>query len=221
MLNRLLRRPTSTSSTPPRPRLPILSLVIAIAVSIVVLLDVLLDDPSVNALGALFVTYAVIVAGFALILGVVHLLRVHAWRIQTRANGWLYSALLVTTVVFFTVVGLIEGPNGEITAWSVTYVLLPLQAAFFSLLAFFLISVLYRSARIRSWESFLLVATAALVVIGGTPLGASVSPTIEAAKEWVVSGFATAGARGILLGVAVGTIITAFRFIADGRRIFK
>ena len=65
------------------------------------------------------------------------------------------------------------------------------------------------------------MATAALVVVGGTPLGATISPAIEAAKEWVVSGIATAGARGIVLGVAVGTVITAFRFIADGRRIFK
>lgn len=221
MLNRLFRRPPPAEGTSARQRLPLLSLVVTIAVAIVVLMDVLLDVPSVNALGGVFVMYAVIVASFALILGVLHLLRVHTRRVQQRANGWLYSALLLITVVFFTVVGLIEGPTQGVTQWSVTYILLPLQSAFFSLLAFFLISVLYRSARIRSWESLLLVVTAVLVVIGGTPLGATLSPAIEAAKEWVVQGIATAGARGIVLGVAVGTVITAFRFIADGRRIFK
>ena len=123
--------------------------------------------------------------------------------------------------LFFSVVGLIEGANGTITLWSITTLLLPLQAAFFSLLAFFLVSVLYRTARVRSFESFLLVITAVVVVVAGTPLGATFAPWLVPVKTWVMESVATAGARAVLLGIGVGTLVTAFRFVADGRRLFK
>lgn len=222
MFSRLRRNaspPTPKAATPKR--LPVISLLIVGVVSILVLLDMLTTDNTFDLFGALLLDYAVIIAVFALILGVVHLIRVHARRIRERGNGWHYSLFLLMVTLFFTVIGLIEGEQGTITQWSVTTLLLPLQAAFFSLLAFFLVSVLYRTARLRSWESFLLVATALLVVVAGTPLGATFIPWLVPLKTWLMDSVATAGARALLLGIGLGTVVTAFRFVADGRRLFK
>ncbi len=219
MLSRF-RRP-STAPTSSGNRLPLLSLLIVGVVGVLVLLDVLIDHPLLNGFGLLLTDYAVIIAAFALILGVIHLIRVHARRIRERGNGWQYSLFLLMVTLFFTVVGLIEGPNGTLTQWSVTTLLLPLQAAFFSLLAFFLVSVLYRSARTRSFEALLMVLTAVLVVVAGTPLGATFLPWLDTLRLWVMDSVATAGARALLLGIGLGTVITAFRFVADGRRLFK
>jgi hypothetical protein len=221
MFSRLRRNATvAPKGTPPK-RLPVISLLIVGVVGILVLLDMLTTDTTLNVFGALLLDYAVIIAAFALILGVVHLVRVHARRIRERGNGWQYSLFLLVVTLFFSVVGLIEGANGTITQWSVTTLLLPLQAAFFSLLAFFLVSVLYRTARLRSLESFLLVATALIVVVAGTPLGATFTPWLVTLKLWLMDSIATAGARAVLLGIGLGTLVTAFRFVADGRRLFK
>lgn len=223
MFSRLRRNsnPTPTPKGEAPKRLPVISLILVGVAGVLVLLDVLIDNDIINPFGTLLLDYAVIIAAFALILGIVHLVRVHARRVRERGNGWQYSLFLLVITLFFTVVGLIEGANGIITQWSVTTLLLPLQAAFFSLLAFFLVSVLYRTARVRSFESFLLVAIAVVVVVAGTPLGATFAPWLVTFKTWVMESVATAGARAVLLGIGVGTLVTAFRFVADGRRLFK
>jgi hypothetical protein len=220
MFARLFRR-TGAAPVAPRPRLPLLSLIIVGVVGVFVLLDVLVADPTLDFVGQRAVDYAMIIAAFALVLGLFHLVRVHAWRVRERGNGWLYSLLLLIVTVFFSVVGLLEGPNGTVTQWSVSTMLIPLQAAFFSLLAFFLVSVLYRAARVRSVETLLMVGTALVVVIGGSPLGSTIAPALGDFREWVLNGVATAGARAIVIGVAIGTLVTAFRFVADGRRLFR
>lgn len=222
MLSRFRRNasPAAPKGAAPK-RLPVISLIIVGVVGILVLLDVLTNNSTANVVGLLLLDYAVIIAAFALILGIVHLIRVHARRIRERGNGWQYSLFLLVVTLFFTVVGLIEGTQGTVTQWSVTTLLLPLQAAFFSLLAFFLVSVLYRTARVRSFESFLLVITALVVVVAGTPLGGTFAPWLVTFKTWVMESVATAGARALLLGIGLGTLVTAFRFVADGRRLFK
>lgn len=221
MFSRLRRNSNPAPKGEAPKRLPVISLILVGVAGILVLLDVLIDNRPINLFGALLLDYAVIIAAFALVLGIVHLVRVHARRVRERGNGWQYSLFLLVVTLFFTVVGLIEGANGTITQWSVTTLLLPLQAAFFSLLAFFLVSVLYRTARVRSFESLLLVATAVVVVVAGTPLGATFAPWLVTFKTWVMDSVATAGARAVLLGIGVGTLVTAFRFVADGRRLFK
>jgi hypothetical protein len=190
-------------------------------VTALTLADALLAGPAVDAVGTLLLDYAVILAAFALILGLVHLLRVHLRRVTQRQEGWFYSLFLVAVALVFTIAGVIEGPGGTVTQWGLTTLLIPLQAAFFALLPFFLITVLVRTTKGRSLDALLLAGTALLVVLAGTPAAATYAPWLETLRTWVIDTISSAGARALLLGIGLGTVVTAFRFVADGRRLFR
>ncbi len=200
---------------------PLLATVVAVSIGILVLLDMATDLPFLNALGALLVEYGLIIAAFALLLGLLNVLSVHSRKVRLREEGWPYSTILIVTTVILVVLGLLTGPNGGAIAWALNNVLLPLQAAFFSLLAFFLVSIAYRALRVTSFESLLLVGSAVLVILGATPIGALLGPFFLNLREGLLAIPAMAGARGLLLGIALGTIITGLRLIFDGRRYFR
>lgn len=201
----------------------ILPTVIAVSVGLLVLMDLLTDLPLFNFVGARLVSYGLIIAAFALVLGVLNVLLVHIRKVREQEEGWLYSVVLIGTTIALLVVGVFGegGPNNLVIEWVLHTLLIPLQSAFFSLLAFFLLSVAYRSLRVNSIESLLLVGSATIVIIGSTPIGTLISPQMVDLKNALLAVPATAGTRGLLLGIALGTIVTGIRLVFDGRRYFK
>ncbi|MFB0535806.1 MAG: hypothetical protein ACETWR_12590 [Anaerolineae bacterium] len=182
---------------------------IAISVGLFVLLDFFVQNAFIGVLKFVFVRWAIIVAAFALILGFFNVLIVHLNKILRFKQGWFYSIFLVLTMMVVLLLGLIEGPQGSLTSRIFQYVLFPLQATIFSLLAFFVASAAYRAFRLRSWESALLVMTGVIVLLGQVPLWEA----LTVAKERILEVPSMAGARGILLGVALGTVATGLRVL--------
>jgi hypothetical protein len=193
----------------------IIPTVIAMAIGLIVLLDFFLDNLYLNALGQAFVDWAVILAAFALILGVLNLMIVHFKRIRHRKEGWGYSIVLIIALWAVLVPGVLDtaGPSGQWVSWVFNNVQYPLQAAIFALLAFFIISAAYRAFQVRRWESLFFVIAGLIVLLGATPLGRFIWDGFEGARDWVLAVPAMAGARGIILGVALATVITGMRLL--------
>jgi hypothetical protein len=123
--------------------------------------------------------------------------------------------LIVTLVVFgaglwFTL------PSSEM-AWLFNHVYLPLQGAFFALTAFFLATAAYRAMRARNVETTLMLIAAVIVFIGQMPLAG----VLADAREWILRVPSEAGLRGIMLGVALGTLATALRLIVGMDRPYS
>jgi hypothetical protein len=182
---------------------------IAIGVGLLVLLDFFIQNAFIWTLKFVFVRWAIIVAAFAIVLGFFNVLIVHLNKILRFKQGWFYSIFLVLTMMIVLILGLIEGPQGSLTSRIFQYVLFPLQATIFSLLAFFVASAAYRAFRLRSWESALLVITGVIVLLGQVPLWKALTTL----KEWILGVPSMASARGILLGVALGTVATGLRVL--------
>jgi hypothetical protein len=182
---------------------------IAISVGLFVLLDFFVHSAFIGTLKFVFVRWAIIVAGFAMVLGFFNVLIVHLNKILRFKQGWFYSIFLILTMMIVLTLGLFEGPQGSLTSRIFQYVLFPLQATIFSLLAFFVASAAYRAFRLQSWESALLVITGVIVLLGQVPLW----ETLTNLKEWILGVPSMAGARGILLGVALGTVATGLRVL--------
>jgi hypothetical protein len=202
---------------------PIFSSAIAIAVATLVLLDFILDQPTINGIGALLVDYGLILGAFAFFLGVANVLIVHSRRIvRGRQHGWISSLILIVVVLGLLVYGLTapSGPNAPAIAFTFEYILIPLQAATFSLLAFFLLNVAYRSLRIANIESLFLLLGLLITILGVAPLG-NASPALVGFREFFLSVPVTAAARGMLLGVSLGIIATGMRLLFDAPRYFK
>lgn len=192
----------------------ILSTVVAMTAGLLVLADFFVNADSIDALGLYLIRTASVVAAFALVLGMVNVLTVHLGKIYSRDKGWVYSIVLVVAMLVTLGVGFLTGgPASEQIQELFDVVLFPLEATLFSLLAFFVVTAAYRAFRVKSFETALFVTFGILVLLGQVPVGANVWDQLPVIKDWVLDVPALAGARGILLGVALGTVATGLRVL--------
>jgi hypothetical protein len=157
--------------------------------------------------------WVAVLVGFALLVGLGNLMKVHIGRAVKRETGWLYSLIVVGSALVVVALGLLGGGPGDASvAWVFQWVYQPLGAAIFSLLAFFLTTALFRALHMRSAEAIVLLIAALVVVIGQAPFGAA--PPLDVAvgvKDWLLDYPVLAGIRAIVLGVAFGAVATSLR----------
>ncbi len=183
---------------------------VAVGVGLIVLLAFFLRHPLLNPLGTAFAEWTVILAAFALLLGLVNLLMVHLGRVVRRNEpGAGYSLIILVTSAAVIAVGLLYGLPGGPMLWIFDNVYIPLQSSFLALLVFLLATAAFRAFRARSLETALMLLAALIVFLGQVPWFGALAD----AREWVLSIPSTAGMRGILLGVALGATATALRLI--------
>jgi len=180
------------------------------------------------------IEWAVIVAAFAFVLGAVNILRVHGARAFRRQRGWPYSLVLLIAML----IGAIP-PLLEILQWFLgdiplqesidhlifDHVISPLGASLAALVAFTLTLAAFRLLRARrglpqvllGWLFILIVA---VVLIGSAPPTGLIANLgfLAEVREWIISVPGMAGMRGLLLGVVLGTVITALRVLVVSDR---
>lgn len=204
----------------------ILATVVAMAVSFFILAGSLVTQwpgaifgvaglkETINGIGLLLVSWATIVIAFALFLGFANVASVHWSRIQTRKPQALYSVVLLASLIATLAVGLFTGgPNSESSQFIFDFILQPLESTFFALLAIFIATAAFRAFRVRNLETFIFVLFAVIVLLGQVPLGIYLWAELPVIKDWILNVPALAGVRGILLGVALGTIATGLRVL--------
>lgn len=171
--------------------------------------------PGLGAIQAALVDWAVIVGTMSLIfLGGLNVLAVHWNKIRRLEKDWIYSLFLWLGFGVMLGTGFLEGPDGELISLIFKHVQFPLQATIFSLLAFFVATAAYRAFRVRSLESLAFLLVAVVVLLGQIPgWEKGLRETLPWAREWILNVISLGGARGILLGVALGTIVAGLRLL--------
>ncbi|MBC7237318.1 MAG: hypothetical protein H5T69_15865, partial [Chloroflexi bacterium] len=81
------------------------------------------------------------------------------------------------------------------------------------LLAFFSVMAAYRSFRLRNVDALILMLTSLFLLFTQLPFGQTLWPELSAIRDWLLAIPVTAGARGILMGTALGTIATSLRIL--------
>ena len=163
-----------------------------------------------------------IIAGFAIILGVGSLLRVHYAKIKRQEAGWGYSGVLFASMLVVLGAGLWSQGKAEGTSfgWLYNYVIVALQSTMFSLLAFFVASAAYRAFRARTPEASVLLIAAIIVMAGRVPLGEYLLPSLGQLSDWIMNVPNTAAQRAILIGVSLGGIATSIKIIFGIERAY-
>jgi hypothetical protein len=195
----------------------VISTAIAIAFGFLVLAGYIF--PSLGQLQLFILNVAVILAGFAVLVGISNLFIVHSEKIRTRQKGAFYSAILIISLVVTFALGLLahfEIPVAKsLFSDAFLSIQLPIET---SLMALLLVSLTYASIRLLRRRlnllSVVFLATAFLILIGTAPwpfLGDV--PILSGLRAWIIQFPAGAGARGILLGVGLGTLTTGLRIL--------
>lgn len=196
-----------------------ISVSIAIAVGLVVLVGYFVDIPLLVNLRVIFLRWAVILAAVALIVGVINLLNVHWNRISNSQPGGFYSTILILSLLATAVAVAIFGPTGSWSMWIFNNIQVPIESSLMALLA---VILAYASARMLNRRinlfSIVFIATALIILFGTVTLPILDLPVLNELRSWIERIPAVAGSRGILLGVALGTIATGIRVLMGADR---
>jgi hypothetical protein len=203
----------------------ILSTAIAIAFGVLVLAGYLFGhnlDGTLTLLGKLqllILNVTVTLVGFTVLVGVFNLLQVHTNKIRRKQKGFAYSAILIVTLGITFLLGLLAHfipAASSLFNGVFNYVQLPIEK---SLMALLVVSLTYASIRLLRRHlnllSIIFLVTAFLILVGTAPwpyLG-DVPLLSDFIRPIIAQVPAAAGARGILIGVALGTLTTGLRIL--------
>lgn len=198
---------------------PILA-IIAILSGIIVLLGYFIEVPGLSDLRLLFVDWAVILAAVALLIGVLNLARVHWNRVRSSQKGSFNSlVLIVSMLATLVIVVVFGGPTTPWSMWIYNNILIPVETSLLALLAVILIYAFARLFHRRITFPVLVFAGVVLfILIGAFTLPGMEIPLLRELRAWITQVWALAGVRGILLGVALGTIATGLRILLGSDR---
>ena len=171
-----------------------------------------------GGLSSIALQIALVTTGLALLIGVLNLLNVHIRRILGRQRGALYS--LVLLISFLLVIALWLLGEDDANRVLVQDAQRSVEAALAALLVFALVYGAYRLMRQRvTWAAVLFTAALLIVLVGALPIeGLGI---LAGVRDWMLQVPASAGARGLLIGIALGVIVTAVRVIIGQDRAYR
>ncbi|MBN2145742.1 MAG: hypothetical protein JW726_00080 [Anaerolineales bacterium] len=170
--------------------------------------------------------WAVLLAAFALLLGIFNLFSVHWKKATFRQPGAAYSLVLIF-FMFFTILLvlldsflLLKGPAGYWSLWVFNSFEKPVEISLLALLAVVLVFAAARLLRRRtSTFSVIFLVSALITLLLMAPVYLLKDPTAFQPIRNLISGvLAVAGARGLLLGIALGIVATALRVLIGAER---
>lgn len=201
-----------------------LPLGIALLFGWLTLLGLLFNLPIVNNL---VLGWAAFLVASALLLGVLNLFVVHLNRLVRGRSGYSFVLLLSMLGVFLIAILDQRDASTELLDAYFTWVQAPLEAALASLLAFFLLFAGFQLLkRQRTIWSLLFMITAVLVLAADLFLITNWLPPqlnelFVQVQDVIRNIIVVAGMRGLLLGVALGTITLAVRLLIGLERPYN
>jgi len=190
---------------------PIVSAIIAVSAGIIVLLGYFVSIEPLPGLRLLLIDWGIIIAGMAVLVGIFNLVAVQMEKIRTRQKGGVYGALLVLSLIITFGFGLLLGPDDPLVRMAVDAVIVPVEAALMAMLA---VTLIYASIRLfrRRMDAmsvlFLVAAVVFMLAMMPTPFGPIPGDGFILLVEGAI---ARGGARGLLIGIALGTLLTGLR----------
>jgi hypothetical protein len=191
----------------------IFSAFIAILVGVLVLAGYFV--PGLQWTQALLINWAGVLLAVSAVIGVFNLIIVHGEKIRNREKGSLYSVLLIFFLVITFVIGMMLGPHHLVMQAVVNGVILPVESALMAILSVTLLYAAIRLLRRRmDVMSVTFLVTVLIILAGSLSLPFGEIPLLgDTLRPWIIQVWAMGGARGILIGVALGALTTGLRVL--------
>ena len=169
-----------------------------------------------------------IIGVFAMALGIYSLVRVSVDKVKNKKANWGYSLVTLFGLFSMMVFGFIGQRDGSWGFYFLTteglanpwfrnffnYILIPIQATMFALLAFFISSAAYRAFRARNVMATMLLVSALIVMLRFNPyFGEWVGLRMNDIATWLLNVPNLAAKRAIIIGIGLGMVGTALKVI--------
>jgi hypothetical protein len=196
---------------------------LAIAFGLIVLLayfaaDILASDPLKSA-RSVIVQWAVLVGAMAINVGAFNLATVHFNKVRRGEKGGVYSALallaMIATIAVMIADIFLNPQQRTYRQFLFDAIIVPVESTMMALMAVTLIYATIRLFRRRfDMTTAVFFVTLLLGLVANMPLVLAFAPGVSGVIRLIfVEGLAVGGARGILIGVALGTLVTGLRLI--------
>lgn len=197
-------------------RAPI-STAIAISFGLLVLLGIFIPD--LADFRNRILNWAMLLAAMALLLGLLNLAQVHWQRVRGREKP-VYSAVLIIAMVVTFAITLLQGSDSATAEWIFNYLVVPIETSLMAVLA---VSLTLAAARVFQQRTELMnivfIATLLLLLVGAGPLfGVELPYFTRVVNPYINNVLALGAMRGLLIGVALGTITTGVRILIGADR---
>jgi len=165
--------------------------------------------------------YGVILAAFALGIASVNLIQVHARNISRGTTlERVYSAILIVSLVGMALVGITKGQNHPTFQFWFNAIMAPSQSTVWALGAFYIASAAFRAFKIKNVDSTVLLISAAIVMLGGVPIGEAIWGGFPGFSKWINDIPNMAGMRGMMIGAGIGAIGAGVRMLLGIERSY-
>jgi hypothetical protein len=165
--------------------------------------------------------WSIIIGIFALALGIWSLIRVSVNKIRRRSENWPYAIVLLAGLAAMIVFAFAWGGLESYMFRSFfNYVMLPLHATMFSLLAFFIASAAFRAFRARTALATVLLLSALVLMLRFNPYLGPLGGPEAGLAQWVLNVPNLAAKRAIIIGIGLGMVATSLKVILGIERTY-
>jgi hypothetical protein len=209
--------------------LDLLSTVIVMSMGLVTLIGLLSKQGSApSELTAFTLQLVTVVAAIAILIGLLNLIAVHLGRFVRSEYGWPYSLIALIAALIVGILrildraevwsGDLEGEQISVRVFEAVQV--SLESALAAMLLFFLVYAAYRLMRrqVTIWN-FVFSLTVVIVLLGS--ISFKDIDVFNDTRDWLERVPANAGARGILIGVGLGTVVAGIRVLVGQDRSYR
>ena len=196
------------------------STLIAILAGLIVLVGFFLKIPILVEVRGLVLEWAVIVAAIAVYIGVFNLISVNNTRLSSGYKGGFYNVVLMVSLLVTFGMGLFLKTDNPIVNLIFFSIQVPIEKSLMALLA---VTLLLASLRLLRKQpdlfSVIFLVTTLLILLGTAPMPFGELPFFGSVlRPFIAQVLAAAGARGMLLGIALATITTGLRVLFGADR---
>ncbi len=182
-------------------------------VGLIQVIDYFFKGHFIDALAVELQNWVVIVSAFALGLAAINLAINHTRKVSSKKPGTFDSVLLLATMVFTALAGIIYGMDTGGFKFVFNAIIDPAASAFYAMAAFHVASAAYRAFRAHNAHAAALLITGVMLMIAKAPIGEAWFPWMPRITDWIMSVVNLAGVRGIMVSSAIGVICVSARIL--------
>lgn len=192
---------------------------VTIAVGLLVLGGIVLQ-PVLDGVLTVILHLAIILAAVAILIGIFNLLNVHWMRVRLKESKSVYSFVVIASFLITLLAGILIGPSSPDFNRVITGIQYPIEASLMSLAA---VSLAFSSLTLinqkkRSFFVYLFMIGALFLILLQMGLFDNAElPGIQMVVEMFKS-VPVGGVRGMLIGMALGSLITGIRMLTGADR---